>query len=105
MTSDASWEGPILFFDGVCNFCTASVRFVIERDSRKRFRFASLQSPVADKLLGSERKEDEKLASMVLVLDGRACLVVLTYLISTPTIDPFRLIYSTWLIHLILFCT
>jgi predicted DCC family thiol-disulfide oxidoreductase YuxK len=28
------------------------VQFVIERDSPKQFRFASLQSPVAEKLLG-----------------------------------------------------
>ncbi|MCH6579770.1 MAG: DUF393 domain-containing protein [Nitrospinae bacterium] len=47
-----TFTGPILLFDGVCNLCTGTVRFVIGRDARKRFRFASLQSPVADQLLG-----------------------------------------------------
>lgn len=59
-------ERPVILFDGVCNLCTGSVQFVIERDSRKQFRFASLQSPVAEKLLG--RRDD--LESMVLVQDG-----------------------------------
>jgi predicted DCC family thiol-disulfide oxidoreductase YuxK len=53
----------VILFDGVCNLCTGSVQFVIARDSRKRFRFASLQSPVAERLLG--RRDD--LDSVVLV--------------------------------------
>jgi len=62
----AEKERPVILFDGVCNLCTGSVQFVIERDSRKQFRFASLQSPIAEKLLG--RRDD--LESMVLVQDG-----------------------------------
>jgi len=67
LTSTAEQDRPVILFDGVCNLCTGSVQFVIERDSRKRFRFASLQSPVAEKLLG--RRDD--LESMVLVQDGK----------------------------------
>jgi predicted DCC family thiol-disulfide oxidoreductase YuxK len=63
LTSAAEQDRPVILFDGVCNLCTGSVQFVIERDSRKRFRFASLQSPVAERLLG--RRDD--LESMVLV--------------------------------------
>lgn len=37
-------SGPILFFDGVCNLCEASVQFVIRHDKSKKLRFASLQS-------------------------------------------------------------
>ena len=66
MTSTAEQDRPVILFDGVCNLCTGSVQFVIERDSRKQFRFASLQSPVAERLLG--RRDD--LESMVLVEDG-----------------------------------
>lgn len=39
-----SQEGPVLFFDGVCNLCTGAVKFIIRHDKKKRFRFASLQS-------------------------------------------------------------
>lgn len=69
MTSAAESDRPIILFDGVCNLCTGSVRFVIERDSRKRFRFASLQSPIAEKLLGADALAGDRLESMVLV-DG-----------------------------------
>jgi len=66
LTSAAEHDRPVILFDGVCNLCTGSVQFVIERDSRKQFRFASLQSPVAQRLLG--RRDD--LEAMVLVQDG-----------------------------------
>ena len=42
---------PVILFDGVCNLCTAAVRFVIERDPGDRFSFASLQSETARQLL------------------------------------------------------
>ena len=34
----------IVLFDGVCNFCDASVNFVIEHDPDGFYRFATLQS-------------------------------------------------------------
>ena len=71
MTSPAEAGRPVILFDGVCNLCTGSVRFVIERDSRKQFRFASLQSPVAEKLLGPQRNEADRLESVVLVVGER----------------------------------
>jgi len=71
LTSPAEAGRPVILFDGVCNLCTGSVRFVIERDSRKQFRFASLQSPVAEKLLGPQRNEADRLESVVLVVGAR----------------------------------
>jgi predicted DCC family thiol-disulfide oxidoreductase YuxK len=35
---------PIILFDGVCNLCNAAVQWVVARDRRKVFSFASLQS-------------------------------------------------------------
>lgn len=40
-----------VLFDGICNLCNATVRFVIERDREDRFRFAPLQGPAAQALL------------------------------------------------------
>ena len=37
-------EKEIILFDGVCNFCNFWVNFVIKRDKKDLFRFASLQS-------------------------------------------------------------
>lgn len=42
----------VVFFDGVCNFCEASVLFVIDRDRNDYFRFAPLQSSAAERILG-----------------------------------------------------
>ena len=42
---------PVILFDGVCNLCNASVRWVLKHDSREQFDFASLQSGTARRLL------------------------------------------------------
>lgn len=42
--------GAIVLFDGVCNFCNASVNFVIERDKAGYFKFAPLQSEIGEEL-------------------------------------------------------
>jgi predicted DCC family thiol-disulfide oxidoreductase YuxK len=41
----------ILLFDGVCNLCNHTVQFVIKRDTKAKFRFASLQSVSGQNLL------------------------------------------------------
>lgn len=64
-------EGPILLFDGVCNVCNASVRFVIERDPAAAFRFASLQSPFGQALLERFGLDTEDHDTMVLVEGDR----------------------------------
>jgi predicted DCC family thiol-disulfide oxidoreductase YuxK len=47
--------GPTLLFDGVCNLCNAAVRWVIARDRRAQFRFASLQSRAAREAMARMR--------------------------------------------------
>ena len=34
----------VVLFDGVCNFCDASVNFIIDHDKAGYFKFAPLQS-------------------------------------------------------------
>ena len=41
----------IVLFDGECNFCDASVQFIIKRDTNAMFQFASLQSDVGQALI------------------------------------------------------
>ena len=41
----------VIFFDGYCVLCNSSVDFLISRDKRDNFRFASLQSDKAAKIL------------------------------------------------------
>jgi predicted DCC family thiol-disulfide oxidoreductase YuxK len=42
--------GAILLFDGVCNFCDASVNFIIAHDRAGYFKFAPLQSEAGQEL-------------------------------------------------------
>jgi predicted DCC family thiol-disulfide oxidoreductase YuxK len=42
--------GAVVLFDGVCNFCDASVNFIIERDPNAYFKFAPLQSEEGQRL-------------------------------------------------------
>ena len=39
--------GKIIYFDGVCNLCNWSVRFVIKHDKKRIYSFASLQTNFA----------------------------------------------------------
>ena len=76
--------GAVVLFDGVCNFCDASVNFVIERDREGYFKFAPLQSEAGRKLaeeygLQSETAEEDggasdliPIDSVILVEDGKA---------------------------------
>lgn len=49
----------IILFDGVCNLCNASVNFIIDHDSQKKFRFASLQSNFAQDLIQNSSSENK----------------------------------------------
>ncbi len=44
MTQPGIDNGPILFFDGVCNLCNSAVQFIIRHDRQGKVRFAALQS-------------------------------------------------------------
>ncbi len=43
----------IVLFDGVCTLCQSTVQFIIKRDRNKKFVFSSIQSPYAQRTLGS----------------------------------------------------
>jgi predicted DCC family thiol-disulfide oxidoreductase YuxK len=60
----------IILFDGVCNLCSSIVQFVIKRDKKAYFQFASLQSEVGQSLL-DEYKVDRKTDSFILIEDGK----------------------------------
>ncbi|MBV9216209.1 MAG: thiol-disulfide oxidoreductase DCC family protein [Acidobacteria bacterium] len=42
--------GPIVLFDGVCNFCNGAVNWIIRHDPTKKFHFAPLQSEKGEDL-------------------------------------------------------
>lgn len=56
---------PVILFDGVCNLCNGAVNWVIARDREQVFRFASLQSAAAQRLLAGADVPDS-----VVLVDG-----------------------------------
>lgn len=63
--------GPVVLFDGVCNFCNSTVNFVIRHDPGKKFRFAPLQSEYG-KQKQAEYGIGDYIDSIVLIENGRA---------------------------------
>jgi predicted DCC family thiol-disulfide oxidoreductase YuxK len=63
---------PVVLFDGVCNLCDASVRFILARDPAGVFRFAPLQSPIGRELLQEHGQPTNRLDGVVLI-DGDKC--------------------------------
>lgn len=59
----------IILFDGVCNLCSNSVQFIIERDPNKRYKFASLQSRFGQEVLKKLELDPMQLQSII-VLKG-----------------------------------
>ena len=64
----------IILFDGICNLCNSSVKFIIKHDRKNKFRFGSLQSDSAKKLLEPYHFPPEELKSFILLEDGKIYL-------------------------------
>ena len=64
--------GAIVLFDGVCNFCNASVNFVIERDKAGYFKFAPLQSEIGEELIAKHGIDTAETDSVIVVENDRA---------------------------------
>jgi predicted DCC family thiol-disulfide oxidoreductase YuxK len=58
---------PILLYDGVCGLCNRFVQFVLKRDARDQFRFASLQSDFAATILRRHGRDPRDLDTLYLV--------------------------------------
>jgi predicted DCC family thiol-disulfide oxidoreductase YuxK len=66
--SGSAPEQTILLYDGVCGLCNRLVRFVLQRDRRDCFRFASLQGEVARAILRRHGLRPGQLDTLYVVL-------------------------------------
>ena len=91
----------VVLFDGVCNFCDASVNFVIEHDREGYFKFAPLQSETGRKLadefgfssaVAEEEPADDLIPidSVILIENGKA------YTHSTGALRIVRKLGAPW---------
>lgn len=86
----AAGARAIVLFDGVCNLCNGTVQFVIRRDPRGDFQFASLDSAAAKRLLHSVGVRGALPDSMVLIENGRV------YTRSTAVLRMMRRLRFPW---------
>jgi predicted DCC family thiol-disulfide oxidoreductase YuxK len=62
---------PIIFFDGVCNLCNASVQFVIAHDKKDQFSFSAIQGELAKEVLPNFKVNPGKLNTVLLLEKGK----------------------------------
>jgi predicted DCC family thiol-disulfide oxidoreductase YuxK len=60
---------PILLYDGACGLCNRFVQFILPRDHAALFRFASLQSPLAARILARHNLGLTSLDTVYVVID------------------------------------
>jgi predicted DCC family thiol-disulfide oxidoreductase YuxK len=60
---------PILLYDGVCGLCNRVNQFVLRRDPEGVFRFASLQSPLAARILARHGANPQDLDTFYVVVN------------------------------------
>lgn len=80
---------PVILFDGVCNFCDASVQFILNRDPKGTFHFASLQSEAGQELV-KKHNVPADVDSMILIEDG------MVYYKSTAALRISRHLEGAW---------
>ncbi len=61
----------MILFDGVCGFCSRTVRFVIRKDSNQRYLVAPLQSSVARDILRNLDLSTNDMDTLIFVEGGR----------------------------------
>ena len=80
----------VIFFDGYCNLCNGAVQFVIQRDPKNVFHFASLQSDCAQATLAPFDIKPQQEASFILLEGGRV------YQRSTAALRVARKLSGLW---------
>ena len=92
----------LILFDGVCIFCSRWVRFVIDHDPERRFRFVTIQSDAGRELATRFGIEPEAPQTNAVISGGRiffksdAALTVLGLLPSTRPLAILRAV-PRWL--------
>ena len=61
---------PVVLYDGVCGLCNRLVRFVLKYDRRAHFRFASLQSAYAARILQRFNLDPDDLDTVYVVQES-----------------------------------
>ena len=79
----------VVLFDGVCNFCDRTVRFILDNDHNQHFQFASQQSGAGRKVL-KEYNAPNDISTIVLIENEKV------YTRSTAILRITRKLKSPW---------
>jgi len=69
MSTDSSH--PIILFDGICNLCNTSVRFILAYNRKENLYFAPLQSAKAKEILKQLNWEKKAMDSLIFIEDDK----------------------------------
>ncbi len=61
-----------MIFDGVCNLCARSVRFILDHEADQTLRFTPVQSPAGTRLMRELGLDPEDARTFILIADGKA---------------------------------
>ncbi len=81
---------PVILFDGVCNLCVGTVQFILQRDSKQIFRFASLQSAFGKNILQQFGLNENNLDSFILLQDQKI------FIQSTAALKVIKKLSGVW---------
>ena len=89
-------EDQIIIFDGVCNFCNGAVNFIIKRDSQGIFKFAPMQSEIAQELILKHQVNGVSDDSFLLIKNGQCFLRTNAALEITKDLDGFWFLFRAF---------
>lgn len=80
----------VLLFDGECNLCSGTVRFILRNESSPALRFAALHSSAGKRILREHGLDPNAIGTLVLVDEGK------TYTKSDAAIGIARHLRLPW---------
>jgi predicted DCC family thiol-disulfide oxidoreductase YuxK len=83
-------NSSVILFDGICNLCNGFVQFVIKRDRKNVFKFASLQSAYGQKFLTENKLNTDEFKSIILYKNEKL------FTQSTAALKIFKELNGLW---------
>ena len=90
-TEKSTENKQLILFDGSCNLCNNSIKFIIKRDHKDVFRFASLQSDLGKKIIKDKGIITNNVDSIILLNPGKAY-----YVKSDAVIEVLKQLKGIW---------
>lgn len=89
---------PLILFDGYCNLCSSSVQFIIKRDKKKQYFFASLQSDLGKQIIQHFQLDFSKTESVLLYNNNKLYSQSTAALLIAKNLSDFWPIFYSFII-------